>query len=99
PDDSHLDFMRLLGGRRAFLCASLCDLSACPERSRRVLCGCLRCRRQHKKDSVEQIVNAASMLRRNRKDIPHPKRMKFAKQRIMLVRVHLVDGKKERLPS
>src|SRR5208337_502382 len=37
------------------------------------------------------------MLRRNRKYIPHPKRMKFAKQRILLVGVHLVDGEKERL--
>src|ERR1039458_5844965 len=37
------------------------------------------------------------MLGRNRKYIPHSERMKFAKQRILLVGVHLVDGKKERL--
>src|SRR5260370_16900356 len=39
------------------------------------------------------------MLSRNRKHIPHSQRMEFAKQRILLVRVHLVDGEKERLPS
>src|SRR5260370_36983288 len=37
------------------------------------------------------------MLSRNRKYVPHSKRMKFAQHRILLVAVHLVDSKKERL--
>ena len=51
----------------------------------------------HLKNSVQQIVNSAPMLRRNREHIPHSQRMKFAKQRILLVGIHLVDGKKKRL--
>ena len=49
------------------------------------------------KNGVQQIVDPAPMLRRNRKHIPHSERMKFAEQRILLVGVHLVDGEKQRL--
>src|SRR5208282_3793583 len=89
PDDRDLDFMRLLGSWCAFLCALPSNLS--------VLCVWLFDSRQHKKDRVEQIVNAASMLGRNRKHVPHSQGMKFAEQRILLVGVHLVDGEEERL--
>src|SRR5208283_2772091 len=64
-----------------------------------VLCGCLCSCRQHKKNGVKQIVDTTSMLSRNRKHIPHPEHMKLVKQSILPIRVHLVDGKKERLAS
>src|SRR5260370_31017728 len=37
------------------------------------------------------------MLSRNRKDVPSSKSMEFSQQGILLVAVHLVDSKKERL--
>src|SRR5258708_3363134 len=90
PYDRHLDFMRLLS-RCGFPCAFPRD--PC------VLCGCLCHPRQHLKDSVQQIVNAASMLSGNREHIPHPEHMKLVEQSILPVRVHLVDRQKERLAS
>src|SRR6266436_1571478 len=89
PNDGHLDFMRLLSSWCGFPCAFPRVLSA-PR-------GCPCTSRQHLKDSVQQIVNAAPMLSRNRKHIPHPEHMKLVKQSILLIRVHLVDREKERL--
>src|SRR3981189_846888 len=59
--------------------------------------GCLCTSRQHLKDGVKQIVNTPPMLSRNRKHVPHPEHMKLVEQSILLIRVHLVDGEKERL--
>src|SRR3981189_2429246 len=63
------------------------------------LSGCLCISRQHLKDGVKQIVDTPPMLSRNRKHVPHPEHMKLVEQSILLIRVHLVDGEKERLAS
>src|ERR1700675_3675091 len=81
--------MRLLSSWCGFPCAFPRVLSA-PR-------GCPCTSGQHLEDAVQQIVDTAAMLRRNRKHIPHPEHMKLVEQSLLLVRVHLVDREKERL--
>ena len=74
PDNRHLDLMRLLGD---WFCAFLRVLSTLRVKGFDV--------GNHLENGVEQIVNPPPMLRRNRKYVPHPQRMKLPQQRILLV--------------